>query len=265
MSDKFYIVLNSTSFYVVAFLLTTILHEFSHALVGKLFGSGPIIHHNYVEHIQSANLSIRSLVLIALAGPAFSLCQGLIAGWICLKTQKKNLVNLFLLWFSILGFNNFLGYLLTGSLFTAGDIGKVYQLLSMPTWIQIVIALIEAIALLYIAYRMTEPFLKLSYKKDWIVDNTSRKSFLFRIIILPWIFGSVIMTILYLPIIAIISIIYPIMSGFVFIYPWQNVQRFEKIELSKKQSVGKLSILTICILMVLIVVFKCLLAPGILI
>ena len=57
-----------------------------------------------------------------------------------LISQKQKLGHLFLLWFSILGFNNFLGYLMTGPLFKVGDIGKTYLLLEVPCLIQIVLA-----------------------------------------------------------------------------------------------------------------------------
>ena len=152
---------------------------------------------------------------------------------------------------------------MTGPFFSAGDLEKAYYLLDFPYWIQILIALIGALTLLFIANKLTKAFLIFSYKNEWVVDGSSRKNFSFLIIILPWIVGSAIMTILYLPIIAIISIIYPIMSGFVFIYPWQNAQRIEHITLSKSQDLGKPSILSICMLIVLIIGFKWMLAPGI--
>ncbi len=152
---------------------------------------------------------------------------------------------------------------MTGPLFQAGDIGKSYALMQTPLIAQIIIAMIGALILLYIAYRMTAPFLQFSYKKKWVEDSASRKQFSFKMIILPWIIGSAIITILYLPIIAIISIIYPIMSGFVFIYPWQNAQRIENVPLSENMAIGKLSVLSLGALGVLIIIFRCMLAPGI--
>lgn len=263
MKEKSFIVLNSTVLYVTAFLITTILHEFSHGLAGLFNDSHPILHHNYVEHLSINHLSIHQRVSIALAGPVLSLFQGLAAGWIFLNSQKQRLVTLFLLWFSVLGFNNFLGYLITGPLFSAGDIGKAYLLLNTPLWIQILVSFLGAAALLFLAYKLTAPFLSFSFKSEWVANRLSRKNFSFRIIILPWLIGSVIMTILYLPIIAIVSIVYPIMSGFVFIYPWQNAQRIENVELSSTTEIGNVSYLTIFVLLALTIVFKLKLAPGI--
>jgi len=263
MKTKRNIVLNSSIFYVIAFLVTTILHELSHAMVGALNNSDPVLHHNYVEHLSPSHLTVVQQVSIALAGPILSLIQGLMSGWVYLKSKKHNPIHLFLLWFSVLGFNNFFGYLMTGPLFKAGDIGKAYLLLELPLFPQIALAFIGAAALLFIAYKLTAPFLQFSYEQKWVTDERSRKNFSLRIIILPWIIGSGIITILYLPIIAIVSIIYPIMSGMVFIFPWQNAQRIKHVKLSNNNKIGKLSILSLCLLIVLIMVFKLILAPGI--
>ena len=263
MKEKQIIALNSTVLYVIAFLITTIIHEFSHALAGVINASDPVLHHNFVEHLSSSHLSTLQKVSIALAGPVSSLLQGLLAGALFLKSKKKTPLQLFFLWLSVLGFSNFLGYLMTGSLFQVGDIGKVYHLLDVPLFIQITLAVFGSGILLLIAYKITVPFLQFSYRQNWINEPQSRKNFSFLIIILPWIIGSTIITILYLPIIAIISIIYPIMSGMVFIFPWQNAQRISNVELSDNKEIGKLLYSLYFSLVVLIIVFRLILAPGI--
>jgi ABC-type phosphate transport system permease subunit len=198
-----------------------------------------------------------------LAGPLLSLIQGLIIGWVYLKSQKQTLLQLLLLWLSVLGFTNFFGYLMTGPLFEMGDIGKVFLLLNVPFFIQTIIAVLGAAILLFIAYRLTTPFLQFSFKQKWVFDQKSRKNFSFGIIILPWIMGSIIVTILYLPIVVIVSIIYPIMSGMIFIFPWQNAQRVENVRLANNNTIGEPSILVYLSLVVLIIGFKYILAPGI--
>jgi len=263
MKEKSLIALNSVMLYVSAFLATTMLHELAHAMSGMMFSSNPILHHNYVEHLSTEHLSTTQQVTTALAGPVISLLQGLVAGSIFLKTTRRGFLQLFLLWFSVLGFNNFLGYLMTGPFFGVGDIGSVYQLLKTPLWIQITAAVLGAGALLYIAYKLTTPFLSFSYKPDWVADASTRKNFSFHTLILPWIIGSVVVTVLYLPIIAIVSIIYPIMSGFVFIFPWQNAQQVQDVPLSGNENIGSFSMSVIGVLIVLAIIFKWILAPGI--
>jgi len=73
--------------------------------------------------------------------------------------------------------------------------------------------------LLFIAYHLSIPFLKFSYKKEWVDTRQSRKNFSFCILILPWIIGSAVMTFLYLPIVAVVSIIYPLQVGWFLFSP----------------------------------------------
>jgi hypothetical protein len=265
MNEKNVITVNSAILYVLAFLLTTIIHEFLHAIIGLFFMSNPIIYHNYVEHLLIEHLTSNQKILIALAGPIISLIQGISSGAVYYKLRKKShkLIHLFLLWFSVLGFFNFLGYAMTGFLFKNGDIGKVYTLSSTPFWIQIILAILAALILVFVAYKMTVPYLRFSYKKEWVENGKSRKNFSFRTLFLPWVIGSFVVTILYLPIIALISIIYPIMSGMIFIFPWQNAEGVREISTSTNKEIGKLSILGIGVLIILIFVFKFILASGI--
>jgi len=263
MKQKLNITLNSAVLYILAFLLTTILHELAHAVLGLLNHSDPVLHHNAVHHLSIDSLSISQKVLIALAGPVASLVQGIIVGIIFLKTRKKGLLNLFLLWFSVLGLSNFLGYLMTGPIFTKGDIGKVFFLLSTPLFVQILVAMIGAAILTFIAYKLTRPFLNFSYEEQWVNSQQARKNFSFHIIILPWLIGSFIVTLLYLPVVAIVSIIYPITSGMIFIFPWQNARRIENVECSDNRQIGKISTLSIVLLGLLMIIFRFVLAPGI--
>jgi len=110
---------------------------------------------------------------------------------------------------------------------------------------------------------MTIPYLQFSYKKEWLENAKSRKNFSFHSLFLPWVIGSLIVTILYLPIIALISIIYPIMSGMIFIFPWKNAAGAKEVRASTNQEIGKLSLLGIGVLLLLIFVFKFILVPGV--
>lgn len=262
-SNKTGLVVNSIAFYVAAFLLTTIIHELAHAVSGLLLGSDPVLHHNYVEHLSEDSISASRKAVIAMSGPFISLMQGVLAAFLFYKYAKYNASGLFLLWFCVLGLFNFLGYLLTGPIFVNGDVGKTLMLLEIPLWIQISVALFGAVFLLLTAYLLTEPFLKFSYREEWVNKGKSRKNFSFFILILPWLIGSGIVTLLYLPIIAIVSIIYPITSGMVLIFPWQNAESIQKITLSENNNIGKISYVGLLILIILILGFRLILLPGI--
>jgi len=260
--EQLQFIINSTVLYVLAFVVTTFIHELAHAIVGLINGSNPILHHNFVEHTTTL-LSVNQKVSIALAGPLASLVQGLILGIVFLSSSNRTLINLFFLWLSILGFTNFFGYLMTGPLFQAGDIGKVFLLLELSLIIQIGIAVFGALVISFIAYKVTTPFLEFSYRQEWIRFPKSRTNFLFRIIIIPWLIGSFAVTLLYLPVIAIVSIIYPFTSGMIFIFPWKNGKRIQHVKLSSNDLVGKPSVVLYTLFVFSVLVFKFFLAPGI--
>jgi hypothetical protein len=263
LNQKTNVTINSAVLYVVAFLITTIIHELAHAVAGAIHGSSPVLHHNYVAHFAKEPLSSIQSTTIAMAGPVVSLLQGLIAGFAFLKSQQRDIKNLLLLWLCILGFNNFLGYLMTGPLFQNGDVGRAYQLLNTPLWFQLAAALASSLLLLLLAYKLTAPFLNFSFQPSWVESAASKKNFSFHILILPWLVGSGVVTILYLPIVAIVSIIYPIMSGMVFIFPWQNARNVQRVEIATSDGLGRLSLASVAVLVILIMVFKLVLAPGI--
>lgn len=257
------VTINSTILYTSAFLLTTILHELGHGITGALLGSDPILHHNFVEHGSVDHLSPHRQIAIALAGPAVSLLQGFVAGLVFLKSQKRSLFELFVLWWSVLGFANFLGYLMIIPIFSVGDIGKAYSIAGTPLWVQISLAVVGAALLLLVAYKMSSPFLQFSSRAEWIEDGTARKRFSLRTLILPWIVGSAIITVLYLPIIAVVSIIYPVMSGMVFIFPWQNAVNVRDIQPASDSAIERISTVAVVLLAIVAGVFRLILAPGI--
>lgn len=253
---------NGVIAYVLAFLLTTIIHEMGHWIAGIISGTNPRIHHNYVEHLNY-NISNNSKSFIALAGPFLSLLQGFYGSWRYSVRDKDTRYSLFLIWFSVLGFNNVLGYFMMGPLFQVGDIGKFYQLNDVPIYVQIILCVIAAVGLLFVANRMTKPFLRFCYDAELLITPKTRKRFSFTILMLPWMIGSVIVTLLNLPIIARVSIIYPVMSGFVFIYPWQNSATVTNIMPTRNKAITRFWVGGFILLLLLVFVFKFVLPVGI--
>jgi len=257
------LILNSAVCYVLAFLLTTVLHECGHAIVGSILGSGPVLHHNYVQHMSRADLPVVHQAWIALAGPLVSFAQGLLLVPVVKRRVGGGAFNLFLLWAMLLGFGNFLGYLMTGPIFTAGDIGKVHALLDVPMALRIIIALLGAAGLTFVAYKSTRPFLLFASDPLVIENAKSRTAFNFRIIILSWLIGAVTITLLYLPVVAIVSIIYPISSGMVFIFPWQNAERVKDARALGSGSLSTALWTWYAALLGAVLIFRLVLVPGI--
>lgn len=255
--------INSAVCYVLAFLLTTVLHEGAHAVVGAWLGSEPVMHHHYVEHMGRHELLLWQQVMISLAGPGMSLLQGILLTPMVRQRAGGGLFNLFVLWCALLGFGNALGYLMTGPLFTAGDIGKVYQLLGAPWAMRIALAVFGAAGLTYVAYASTRPFLRFSSEQAALEDARARTAFNFRIIISGWVMGALAMTLLYLPVVAIVSIIYPITSGMVFIFPWKQAARINGERAMGSTALTRSAWPLYGSLLAAVMVFRLVLAPGI--
>jgi hypothetical protein len=263
MKERSALTVNATMCYILAFLCTTILHELAHAIAGLRLGSEPVLYHNYVQHLHMEELTSSQIISIALAGPLTSLLQGLIAAGFFLKIRSRGLPQLLLLWISVLGFTNFLGYVMTGPFFKAGDIGKAYALSGTGIAVQIILAILAALALLLVANRMSRPFLEFSYKENWIKPEKNAVKFSFSILFLPWMIGSVMITFLYLPVVHIVSMIYPIMSGMIFIYPWRNAATIKNVRLSEQHKTGEFSAALFGVFVVIVVIFRWVFPPGI--
>lgn len=260
-----WLTVNSVVCYVLAFLFTTVIHECGHAFVGSWLGSGPILHHNYVAHHGRELLPLEYQVWIALAGPLMSLLQGLIIMLIIRRYEGGSVGHLLLRWLMLLGFGNFLGYLMTGPFFSNGDLGKVEVLLGLSMTIRAAIAVVGALVLTLIAYKTTRPFLSFATEVAALESERSRMDFNRSIIILPWLIGAAVITMLYLPIIAIVSIIYPFTSGMVFIFPWKNARRIVDAQARGDASITRPALLLYAVLVITALIFRFVLAPGIVI
>lgn len=113
------------------------------------------------------------------------------------------------------------------------------------------------------SYRVTAPFLGFAPRQELLVSGACRTAFNFHIILLPWLIGAATMTALHLPVIAIVSIIYPISSGMVFIFPRKNAERVKEGTASGKSSLVRPAWPLYVVLLGAVLVFRSILAPGI--
>jgi len=126
--------------FAIAFLATSVLHEFGHGLVSFLFGQHPVV---YVSHVENPEPSTTQTVLVALAGPVTSLITGLII--LALPRGGPAELRLLRIWAGTLGVQNFFGYLLTGPFVQGGDIGKVWKELGVPIAVQLAFCVVGAV------------------------------------------------------------------------------------------------------------------------
>lgn len=119
---------NSAVAFALAVLVAITLHELAHAVAGALQGRTPELFAFSVEHGPGSE---DQRLVTALAGPLFSLVSGLLI----LAVPVRGLPpfwRLAWLWLGLASVQSFNGYLITGPLVTAGDIGNAWELMDVP-------------------------------------------------------------------------------------------------------------------------------------
>lgn len=203
--------INSTLAFISAFFMTTFIHEFGHFISYYLFGTHPVLFHNYVQ-TPDQELSFLAQVFSALAGPLISLVQGIIFAFILSSSKKNTVIHLLYLWLSLLGFVNFFGYLMMTPLSTSGDTGKVAELMQIGHLYRILIAIAGLIVIILIILKMGKHFSNFIPAQN---QKGMKRKYVYQIMFYPILIGSVVNTIFAFPIPVILSAIYPATSSFV--------------------------------------------------
>lgn len=203
--------INSTLAFTAAFFLTTLIHELGHYMVYFIGGAHPVLYHNYVS-VSDEVIGEPFRIMAALGGPVISLVQGIVFVSILKNESKRGTGQLFSLWFGLLGLVNFFGYLMITPISTAGDTGKVAQILDLGLLYRILIAFSGFIILILILLRQGKKFSRFI---PAVRDLRERRKFVYSIMFLPIILGSIIKTAFAFPVPVWISVLYTATSAWV--------------------------------------------------
>ena len=177
---KYTRLINSTVAFVAALFLQITLHEFAHGFAALTLGATPTVYASYENH---APLSSTGEILIALAGPVFSLVSGFVV--LALYRSGRGFGYLFGTWFGIVSAQNFFGYLMTGPFIKYGDIGKVLRLVSASVPVYLLVFLAGVAGTVLLGYILTARLLKLT---DNVGDE--RAAQLRQLAFFTWICGA---------------------------------------------------------------------------
>lgn len=202
------LILNLTSAFVVGFALTMFLHELAHAVVAKIVHVDPVWFHSYVSYDSSTTPQMDQLY-IAAAGPLFSLIQSLLFLKLLSKRIKADFVTFLHLWMGIMGMVVFLGYVMIGPFVPYGDTGKVYDILSIPTYASLSFSAIALIFIIYFFRKATPIIGRFVRHLNIETKYTQKKAALFLFVI-PLVIGTIINVLISLPAPTTISLIFPI-------------------------------------------------------
>lgn len=211
--NKRNIIINSVLLFSGAYLLQGTLHELAHFISAIMLHSKDVyLFHNYVKH-DASDISMTSHLIIAGAGPVFSLITGLIFHYICSVYKKRNLPFLFHTYMATFGYINFGGYLLVSPFFAGGDTGFVFTQLGFPLWLKIIFAL-GGVVFLFFSIKMLCRYYVEMATTDIIENKASRSVFIANLIQYPLYIGIVVTVLLELPVPTFLSLIYPMCSPF---------------------------------------------------
>lgn len=192
--------INSILIAVSTSIIGTILHESAHYVAGYYLGLNPELHHNYVNPLAEGT-ELQN-ILMAAAGPLFSLVFGVVIMFISIKFIKPSLLKLFMTWLGMGSILGLLGYLLISPIAKNGDTGRVFAYLQIPTFVSVIIAIASFAFITYLFKKWSNQFV--FYKHDDTFDKTETTKQLF---FYP-IFGSIIIvTLLNFPITTWVSLL----------------------------------------------------------
>jgi hypothetical protein len=247
--------------YLLAFLVTSVLHEGAHAVVSALLGGRPVMHHVYVRQELTSGAS---LAWVAAAGPLFSLFQGLVMALaLPALSRRPPAQRLFALWLCIDGFINFSGYLLTAPFVRAGDIGKLATLLELSGAARWGLCVVGAAGVLSVGALATLPLLRFTPQPELVTEPRGRAHAIVRLGVWPWLLGGAGAALLSIPDTHWISYANTFLAGFFLVGTWRRSFRVPAPEAPAKQWGGTALWPWLLALGALSLVFTAVLRPGV--
>jgi len=183
--------------YIAAYLLTIVLHEVAHATMALALGDHPVLYNTSVQ-TTNPRLSNTAHVLIAAAGPVFSLVQGLVLLPLLRRSRGAGAGSLFWLYMGVFGLINFFGYLMIAPLVAGGDTGQIVARLHVPMAAQWAVAVAGLLCLSVLIGRTAPLFLR-HLPAATQADPAARTEGMRALLLWPWLVGSVVLVLLALP------------------------------------------------------------------
>lgn len=193
------IIINSTIIFISTYILTYLFYWLSELLMASFYGLDSTLYFYDLKFNDHSQLWSRFNILV-ITGVSPFIC--LITGTFLYKVLFKNsrftgLQKLFILWLSFHMLNHFFGAFPSGVVTDEG-FGYVAAWLYMNTAFKFMFALLSLFVLGLIGYFSAQNILETSDSPNRIKGD-KRPSFILMQMILPWIFGTIILLLIRLP------------------------------------------------------------------
>jgi hypothetical protein len=175
-----------TILFVTAFALNATPHEAVHAATAYMLGFNSTLYHFWVNP-DAAAATPRQLIEIAVSGPVFSLAVGLVSWLLYRQRYSRKPSGLLFLMLAIVAFYIPLGGSIGGDIHLALGFGGASKLLMN------VISVVAVLMLSTMMYSMGKELC------SWAPPWYSRSKAVLCTTVGPWLVGTVLMTLVYLP------------------------------------------------------------------
>ena len=253
------IIINSCVAFIVAAIAEMTLHECGHFLATLAMGGEAILYHNYVQH---ADVSENARCISAFAGPVVSLLVGVIFQMLLSGRKYKGMISLLMQYMSIFGYVGFFGYVMIAPFFSYGDMGFVLRYIGSPMWLIYTLAALAGVVLFFLGKAWSVHFIGMM-SRTTAADAKLRRQFIYSLVFWQLFIGIGITTLLNFPVPTTLSLIAPLTSPFVLLWPFGYYLRSAGIYFDEEERIGKKIYLGGVIALVIVVVVNRLLVGGV--
>lgn len=255
-SKLFYLAINSTACYLLAYLLMYTLNQLSTSLIAaSLFIKSVVYYHRIDFRVAADFWTPPRVIYTFLSGPLACLVMGIVLQRIYRYAKKSpGNAKLFLLWAYLHAFNLFFGAYVAGVISHTG-FRYVSNYMQVPEKAEFAIAFFCLIAMFVFGYFATRQFLQISVSQS-LIQKFSRRLFILCTVIIPWMLGSAILILAKAPKITLNEMIVFLMM-FTIVVPVSIIQRnFQEVNLVKQNKAVGIDWTVIGVTLTFLILFR---------
>lgn len=194
------IMLHSTLFYVLAYLLVYFFKQLIMAFAASLFGMSSLIYHNSISYVADySDWYQDAVVTIFSSGPIFSFIFFMVIYIIQYKVIEMNgLLKILFIWMFIHSADQFFGSAFVGA-FSDEGFGYVFSWLYFMDTNKLLIVLLSLFGLITAGTMAVKPFVFSANCYFNQQNQLERKKFMFLQVLIPFVLGTLIIGLLKYP------------------------------------------------------------------
>jgi len=258
-------IINSTLMYILSFILLYFIQDFVTSIMASLHGAKPVMYYTSYKFSIKPSLDDASIFLVYLAGPIVCLLIGLFS----LKTFNKikmhrSLLKVLLLWFGVNGFLMFIGQFTLTLMFPEKHLSSIFSHFKLDDDYKIVVFVISVALLIFFGIKLTKYFMYLLNTKYYLKHGSKRKQYIYQVVVLPYIIGSLLCCLFYFPLINLYIVSLLALNGIVVAVTYYNApnKKYRKLRIHRMEPITRISINALYSLTIIYIVFHLVLYRG---